>query len=125
MDINMCCLFFRSKRMKIKSVGLVAILLSVVTLSSQAIELKAANESALTNLCMTALSGKRVAMHNAIKASGYSKNFIAKNLQCNGVNVLAYVEQYGKNSAVMLDVLHRSDANTSITDIAQNRLSEK
>lgn len=92
---------------------------------SQAKEVVAADNSNITQLCMTALSGNRAAMHNNIKSSGYSKSFIATNVQCNGVNIQTFVQQHGKNSAGMLRVLERREHKTSITDIAKNNITTK
>jgi len=92
---------------------------SALMSTSYANELIAANETQFTQLCMTAIAGNRAAMHNSIRSSGYSKAFIVKNLQCNGENILAFVEQYGKNSDSMLRILNRNERSTSITDLAK------
>jgi len=91
-----------------------------ISVSASAIEFSATNNSIDTELCMTALEGNKVAMHNKIKASGMSKKHIAKNVTCNGKNILAYVEQYGKNPDAMLRMLDRSNSRVSITDLAKN-----
>ena len=83
--------------MNIKIVGLVAVLSVCVSLSSHAVELKATNQSVLTNLCMSALSGKRAAMYNGIKASGYLSNVVAN--MCN-VMVLIYLLMCGNTGGI-------------------------
>jgi hypothetical protein len=93
--------------MNIKKLAIVTMLILGVSATSQATEVKAADKSAMTNLCMTALSGNRAAMHNNIKASGYSKNYVAKNVNCNGINILAFIQQHGKNADAMLRILDR------------------
>lgn len=94
------------------SIGLVA--------SAQAGTFKAADGSVTTNLCLAAISGNRAVMHNEVKASGLSLNYIAENVQCNGENILSYVQQHGKNSAKMLKILDRRNVDVSISDIAMN-----
>jgi hypothetical protein len=106
--------------MNIKKIVLLAMLTVGISVSAQASEVVAANSSNFTNLCMTAIAGNRAAMHNDIKSSGYSQKFIAKNVECNGINILAFVQQYGKNSDAMLRILDRGDRSTSITDLAKN-----
>lgn len=100
-------------------------IISATATMSQANEIVAADNSNITQLCMTALSGNRAAMHNNIKSSGYSKSFIATNVQCNGVNILTFVQQYGKNADGMLRILDRSEHKTYITDIAKNDTTTK
>lgn len=87
-------------------------------------DFKPANQTNLTKLCMTALSGNRAAMHNGIKESGFTKEFVSENIKCNGVSLSAFVQQHGQNSEAMLRVLERARTNTSITDIAKNNLHE-
>lgn len=100
-------------------------ILGAASTMSQANEMVAADDSNFTQLCMTALAGNRAAMHNNIKSSGYSKQFIAKNVQCNGVSILAYVQQHGENADAMLRTLDRSEYRTSITDLAKNNSVSK
>lgn len=111
--------------MNTKRIVLACGIMASLSFFSNATELKAANSSVYTNLCMKALSGNRAAMYNEIKASGYSRAFIAKNIKCNGIDILAYVQTYGKNSESMLKILDRASTDTSITDIASNRLRDK
>jgi len=103
-----------------KAVILAALVVSSFTLSAQAKDFTAANNSIPTELCLTALSGNRAAMHNKITSSGYSKTYIAKNLQCNGENIVSFIAQNGRNSEKMLKILDRKGANVSITDLAMN-----
>jgi hypothetical protein len=108
--------------MDIKKIVITSSMVLGVSFSVQASNLKAADSSIATELCLTAASGNRAAMFNEIKESGKSLNFIAKNITCNGENILAFVEQYGNNSQNMLKILNRSALEVSITDIAQNTL---
>jgi len=103
-----------------KSVLLVGLCASIFTLSTSAQDFSAANSSKLTNLCMTAISGNRAAMHNQIKASGYSKKFIVANVQCNGEKIANFIYKNGHNSENMLKVIGTHAADTSITDLAMN-----
>lgn len=110
--------------MSIKKVLVSAMVLGLVS-SANATELKAANQSVQTNLCLTAASGNKAAMHNQIKASGYSKQFVAEKVQCNGNNILAFVEKHGKNSENMINLIDQKSRQVSITDIAKNTITEK
>lgn len=108
--------------MSIKKILITGLMTTGLAISAQASDLKAADSSIATELCMTAVSGNRAAMLNQIEASGKSIKYLANNITCNGDNILAFVEQHGKNSQKMLKVLDRSSHGVSITDIAQNTL---
>jgi len=103
-----------------KKAMLVSLVVSSFALSAQAQNFTAADQSKFTNLCMTAISGNRAAMHNEIKNSGFSKIFIARNLQCNGENIASFVQNNGRNSENMLKVIGGGHENVSITDLAMN-----
>lgn len=111
--------------MNIKKIAIATVIAAGFVSGAQAGSLTAADKSITTNLCMTAAAGNRAAMHNKIKASGYSSKFVAKNVQCNGESILAFVDKHGKNSEKMLSILDRSSNEVSITDIAQHTVKEK
>jgi hypothetical protein len=104
--------------MGIKKVTVLVMISSCLFFTVQAAELKAADSSRYTNLCMTALEGNRAKMHNTIKSSGHSSKFVASKIQCNGESLLSFVERNGKNSASMLKMLDRTKTSVSITDLA-------
>jgi hypothetical protein len=105
--------------MSIKKLATVIIALGLVT-SASAAKLTAVDKSKVTELCITAASGNRAAMHNTIKSSGYSAKFIADKVQCNGESLLSFVEHNGKNSVSMLRMLDRRQTSVTITDLAKN-----
>jgi hypothetical protein len=111
--------------MNIKKIVIATLVTTGLSISVQASDLKAADSSLATKLCVTAASGNRADMYNQVKASGKSAQFVAKNINCNSKNILAFVEENGKNSQNMLKVLDRSSHNISITDIAKNTLEIK
>lgn len=91
--------------------------LSIVTLfalsfvaSTNATEVTASDNSVFSQLCVTASAGNRAAFHNAIKASGYSRAFITKQVKCNGQSIHNFIETNGKNSSSMLAMLEHKDS---------------
>lgn len=93
-----------------------------ISVTASATEFNGTNKSIETQLCVTALEGKKIAMYNKIKASGLSKKHVARSVTCNGKNILAYVEQYGKNPDAMIRMLDNRHSKVSITDLAKNEL---
>jgi hypothetical protein len=93
--------------------------LSVVGISN-ASTLVAKDNSISTELCMTAASGNRAAMHNAIKNSRLSKSYVVYNIKCNAQNITDFIAQHGKNPNKMNLLLNhgRNKGQVSINDIA-------
>jgi len=108
--------------MNVKTIVLATIITSGAMGSAQAANLTAANGTGLTQLCITAASGSRAALHNIIMSSGYSKSFIAKNVQCNGSDIVSFIEQHGKNVKAMVHTVDRKSGTVQITDLAMNRV---
>ena len=93
--------------------------LSTIASIANATQFKAQNESTVTQLCMTALNGNKLAMHNKIKETGFSKKFVANNVKCNGKALLAYIEKRGINADEMIKMLARKGVQVSISDVAK------
>ena len=105
--------------MGIKKIAVIAMVCSGMFISVQAKVFEATDSSLYTDLCLTALEGNLAKMHNSIKSSGYSRKFVANKIECNGENLLSFVQHHGKNSTVMLKMLDRTRTSVSITDIAK------
>lgn len=102
----------------IRKISAILAFSSCLAFSTQAVELKAADNSILTQLCMTAASGNRAAMHNAIKESAYSKNFVVNNVRCNSADVISFVQTHGRNVDDMVKSLETIGTSVSINDLA-------
>jgi len=110
--------------MNMKKLSIAALMTTGLIASTQAADVVAANNANFTQLCVTAAAGNRAAMHNEILASGYSRTFVAKNVQCNGQNIVSFIEHNGKNAHSMINTLDRSNTEVTITDLAENRVEE-
>ena len=101
-------------------------ILTTLTLSlslvgiANASTLVAKNNSISTELCMTAASGSKNAMHKAIKESRLSNSYVVYNIKCNEQNITDFVTKYGKSPNKMNALLNRgrNKGNVSINDIA-------
>ena len=111
--------------MPVKKLVLTIFIVGAIPTMSQENVMVAADNSNFTQLCMTALAGNRANMHNHIKSLGYSKPFIVNNVQCNGVSILAFVQQHGENLVAMLRILDRCGHSATITDKAKINLVSK
>lgn len=101
------------------------VLASSLSMFAGATEFSAVDKSIETTLCIKAVEGNRVAMYIEMKNSGYSNKFITSKINCNGKNILAFVEEHGNNAESMLNMLDKRTRQTSITDIAQITLEDK
>ena len=111
--------------MNMKKLSIAVLMTTSFIASTQAADVVAANNSEFTQLCVTAAAGNRAAMHNEILASGYSRSFVTKNVQCNGENIVSFIEHNGKNSDAMILSLNHNDSEVTITDLAKNRVEGK
>ena len=75
-------------------------LLSVPS-SFAAQELVASNNSALTNICMSAISNNKASFNAAVKSAKINKHEVADTVLCNGRPITQFVKRYGKNATVM------------------------
>ena len=95
---------------KTKTLSLAIMMIAGLASSVQAQEAVAADNGMTTKLCVIAASGNIAALHNKINESGYSRKFVAKNVQCNGENILSFIEHYGRNTSAMInDIDHKSN----------------
>jgi len=93
-----------------KTLSLAIIMASGLASSVQAQEVVAADNGKFTELCVTAATGNVAALHNKINESGYSRKFIAKNVQCNGKNILSFIEVLWKKYYAMInDIDHKAN----------------
>jgi hypothetical protein len=104
--------------MSIKNIVVATIITLGFSTTAQAAKVTPIDNSIATNLCVTAATGNRAAMYKSIKSSGYSSKYVANKIECNGKNLLSFVEHNGKNSAAMLKMLDRAKTSVSITDLA-------
>ncbi|MCJ8320144.1 MAG: DUF3718 domain-containing protein [Colwellia sp.] len=111
--------------MNMKKLSIAILMTTGFIASTQAADVVAANNSEFTQLCVTAAAGNRAAMHNEILASGYSRTYVTKNVQCNGENIISFIEHNGKNSDSMILSLNHNANKVTITDLAKNSLEEK
>jgi len=111
--------------MNVKKLTLTTIASFGLMMSANAADMTSADNSSFTNLCMSGLTGNRAEFYIAVSNSRYSKDYIAKNVQCNGESIISFIQHYGKNSDAMVRTLDNSITNVSIIDIAQNRLQDK
>jgi hypothetical protein len=103
-----------------KTLSLAIMMSAGLASSVQAQEVVAADNGKFTQLCVTAASGNVAALHNKTKESGYSRKFVAKNVQCNGENILAFIDHYGKNNTAMINNIDHKSNEAKGLQVAKN-----
>tara|TARA_B110000091_G_scaffold210794_1_gene254285 strand:- start:1494 stop:1820 length:327 start_codon:yes stop_codon:yes gene_type:complete len=108
--------------MDIKKLSIIVLITMGFITSTQATEVVPADNSGFTKLCVTAAAGNIMAMQNKIRASGYSRPFIAENIKCNGEDLISFIKKNGKNADAMIYSLDRLRTKMSSTDYSNNSL---
>ena len=103
--------------MNVKKMILVALISSGSVTFAQASNVTAADSTGITELCMAAITGNRAQMYNKIKSLGYSRQYLAKNVQCDGENIIKFIHRYGTRSDEMARTLERNTTKVSIRDL--------
>jgi len=87
---------------------------------ANASSLIAKDNSVTTKLCMTAATGNRIDMQQAIKSSRLSKSFVVKNIKCNEQGITEFVAQHSKSPTKMNALLNQSlnKGQVTIQDLA-------
>jgi glutamine cyclotransferase len=88
-----------------KAIAITTLTLSSIGLASASNVMVPANNYATTKLCVVASEGSKVKLLKAIKEAGLSKNYVAENVKCNELNIVAFIEQYGSNVEKMNNFL--------------------
>ncbi len=68
-----------------------------------------------TKLCLTASKGNTFKMNKAIMDTNLSKSFIVENVQCNNLDIVNFVEEYGTNVVKMNNLLTGGEYQGSVT----------
>jgi hypothetical protein len=76
----------------------------------------AADNSRASNLCMASVQGSKIAMHLEIEGSGWSKQHVVNNVQCNHQSIGRFVAKYGSNA---MKSFLPANTDVKIIDLAQ------
>lgn len=80
-----------------KAIVITTLTLSSIGMASASNVMVPTDNYVTTKLCMVASEGSKGKLSRAIKDAGLSKHFITKNVKCNELNFVTFVEQYGSN----------------------------
>lgn len=103
-----------------KTIAITALTLSSIGFANASSVIVPSDDYITTNLCVVATEGSKAKLSNAIKKSGLSKNFVAKKVKCNELNIIAFIEQYGSNVEKMNNYLTsgKYSNNDLVTNVA-------
>ncbi|MDU0354686.1 DUF3718 domain-containing protein [Paraglaciecola aquimarina] len=71
-----------------------------------------------TELCAVAASGSKIKMYKAMQDVDLSKNYVVRNIRCNGQSITKFVSQYGKNPATINRYL-TNGSYSEVSDVAK------
>jgi hypothetical protein len=103
-----------------KAIAITTLTLSSIGLASASNVIVPADNYVTTKLCVAASEGSKVKLLKAIKNAGLSKHYVAENVKCNELNIVAFIEQYGSNVEKMNNFLTsgKYSNNTEVANLA-------
>lgn len=105
-----------------KTLTTIVLTLSTMGVANASTKVVAADDYITSKLCVVAAEKSKIQLHNFIKESGLSKQFIAKNVTCNDQNILEFVQEHAENPDKINNLLTngRYTTKVKITDLAAN-----
>lgn len=88
-----------------KAIAITTLTLSSIGLASASNVMVPADNYITSKLCVVASEGNKIKLAKAIKSTGLSKNYVATNVKCNELDIVAFIEQYGSNVEKMNNYL--------------------
>jgi hypothetical protein len=82
-----------------KVVMIAGLAFGAATAAQASTEFVAADNAVTSDICVAAAKGKKIKLHEAIKDSGLTRGFVEKNVTCNEMPIVEFVELYGENVA--------------------------
>jgi hypothetical protein len=103
-----------------KAIAITTLSLSSIGIASASNVMVPADNYVTSKLCVVASEGSKSKLSNAIRKTGLSKNFVAENVKCNELNIVAFIEQYGSNVEKMNNYLTsgKYSNNTEVSNVA-------
>lgn len=71
--------------------------ISSIGMANASSEVVPSDNYVTTNICVVATQGNKLKLLYAIKNSGLRKSYIANNVKCNKLNIIAFIEEHGSN----------------------------
>jgi len=80
-----------------KILATTALIIGSIGASNASSEVVPGDNYVTTKICVVATKGSKTKLLFAIKDSGLKKNYVAKNVKCNEVNIVSFIEEHGSN----------------------------
>jgi hypothetical protein len=103
-----------------KAIAITTLTLSSIGIASASNVMVPADNYVTSKLCVVASEGNKTKLSKAIKKTGLSKNYVAANVKCNELDIVAFIEQYGTNVEKMNNYLTSGKYNndTNVANVA-------
>ncbi len=80
-----------------KTLAVVGMTFGLAGVASANVEFVPSDDTASTNICVSAAQGSKTNLRNAIENAGVTKHYVATKMTCNGMPVVEFVAQYSEN----------------------------
>ena len=101
--------------MKKVTVAVLAIAAASLSMGAHAANIAGTNDSIETQLCVAAASGNNAKFHRVVRQSQQSMHYIAKSVECNGINIKDFAAIHGADT--ISSKLARYKAKTDLTGV--------
>ncbi|MDC8829407.1 DUF3718 domain-containing protein [Alteromonas gilva] len=94
--------------------------MSAMSVAQASPELVAADDYVTSEICVVAAEGNKVKLRRTLRDAGLSPEFVAKNVTCNDMPIVEFVEQYGQNVAAINQVIMRGEYSGELISLARH-----
>lgn len=98
-----------------KTIAVISIAFGTATMANANTVLEASDNSASTEICMTATQGSKLKLNQAIKEAGLTKREAVELVKCNGETLVDFVEQHGANVVSINDYITSGQYSENMT----------
>jgi len=80
-----------------KTLAVVGLSFGAMGMANASPELTPADTAVTSKICVTAATGSKLKLRNALEDAGLTKHYVENNVTCNGLPIVEFVAQYSDN----------------------------
>ncbi|GEA12792.1 DUF3718 domain-containing protein [Alteromonas sp. KUL49] len=96
-----------------KTLAVVGMTFGIAGVASANVEFVPSDDTASTNICVSAAEGNKNNLRDAIENAGVSKRYVATKMTCNDMPVIEFVAQYSENPDAINSYITNGKYNSS------------
>ncbi|GEA12790.1 DUF3718 domain-containing protein [Alteromonas sp. KUL49] len=96
-----------------KTLAVVGMTFGLAGVASANVEFVPSDDTASTNICVSAVQGSKSNLRDAIEDAGVTKRYVATKMTCNDMPVVEFVAQFSENPEAINDYITNGKYNSS------------